>query len=230
MEGSDLLFGPLKEAAPVGVEVLSTSYPPGEANSYADLLPLVRAMLPRERPFYLLGWSFSGPLALMISAERPAGLRGVILAASFVRKPIPLPTWMRHLARPALFKLYPASYQVKALLSGTEVRSLRKLVAEAHSSAGAVALATRARAAMAVDTSEILKACRVPVMYLRAADDRLIAASRAEEARRLLPTLIVESTPGPHMALVTNPTMSWQALQRFMDTVEGAPMKCPTSR
>ena len=111
---------------------------------------MVLAALPAAGSFYVLGWSFSGPMALMVAERRPPGLRGIALASSFVRRPVPLPRWMRHLARPTLFRLYPKSYQLKALLSGAEVRSLRHLVAEAHRMAGAAALACRARAAMAV--------------------------------------------------------------------------------
>src|SRR5687768_6580861 len=103
MDGSERLFGPLAATAPAKVAVVTVAYPPGGANTYEDLLPRVRAILPSDRPFHLLGWSFSGPLALMAAADRAPLLRGVILASSFVRNPVPLvPRWARHLARPFL--------------------------------------------------------------------------------------------------------------------------------
>jgi len=83
MDGGDKLFGPLRTAAPPGVDTIAIGYPPGPRNDYGDLLPAVRAQLPADRPFFLLGWSFSGPLVLLAAAERPPGLRGVILAATF---------------------------------------------------------------------------------------------------------------------------------------------------
>jgi pimeloyl-ACP methyl ester carboxylesterase len=218
MEGSDILFGPLRDTAPPGAELITVTYPSGDKNGYNDLLPRVRAILPTDRPFYLLGWSFSGPMALMVAAERPANLRGVILAASFVRHP--LPRWMRRIAQPWLFKLCPATYPVKALLNGADARGLRDLVARAIAQADSVALASRARAGMTVDATEHLKHCPVPVMYLRATEDRLIAARHAEEARRLLPGLRIVDMPGPHMALVTDPSRSWSALSSFMDECE----------
>ncbi len=217
MEGSDILFGPLKDAAPPGTEVITIAYPPGPRNEYADLLPMVRAHLPQDRSYYLLGWSFSGPMALMVAAERPPNLRGVILAASFVRRPVRLPSWMRRLAQPWLFKMYPMAFQVKALLGGGAVREMRHLVARAHEQSGVEALACRARATMSVDASALLRGCHVPVMYLRATEDRVIAARHADEARRLLPRLQVVDMPGPHMALVTDPARSWAALNAFMN-------------
>jgi pimeloyl-[acyl-carrier protein] methyl ester esterase len=220
MEGSDLLFQPLRESAPPDVRTVTVSYPPGEKNTYDDLLPAVLAALPTDGPFYVLGWSFSGPMALMVAARRPPGLRGIVLASSFVRHPVPLPAWMRHIARAALFRLYPGTYQVKALLSGADVRGLRHLVAEAHRMAGPAALACRARAAMAVDARELLRTCRVPVLYIRATADHLIAGHHGDEAQAILPHLRIADIPGPHMALVIHPGLSWAALSRFMEDVE----------
>src|SRR4029077_12947839 len=149
MDGGDKLFGPLQAAAPDGVDTVAVGYPPGPDNGYDDLLPLVRAQLPGDRPFFLLGWSFSGPLALLAAAARPPGLRGVILAASFVKTPVPyLPGWVRHLVTPALFRVYPAASRAKALIGGYGTREVRRLLAEAHAIAGIEALACRARATL----------------------------------------------------------------------------------
>jgi pimeloyl-[acyl-carrier protein] methyl ester esterase len=220
MEGSDLLFRPLRDAAPPGVRTVTISYPPGDRNRYEDLLPAVLAALPTNEPFFILGWSFSGPMALMVAARQPPGLRGIVLASSFVRRPVPLPAWMRHLAHPILFRLFPATYQLKALLSGSAVRGLRSTVAEAHRRAGATALACRARAAMAADARDLLRSCAVPVLYLRATADRLIAAHHADDAQALLPGLRIADIPGPHMALVVHPSLSWAALCQFMAEVD----------
>jgi pimeloyl-ACP methyl ester carboxylesterase len=217
MDGGANLFGPLQATAPEGVDTVAVGYPAGPDNGYEDLLPLVRAQLPADRPFFLLGWSFSGPLALMISAERPAQLRGVILAASFVKTPVPyLPRWAHRLATPGLFRFYPAASRTKALLGGYGTPEVRQLLAEAHRKAGATALACRARAALAVDASAALAACPVPVLYLRARKDGVIPASRADEIARARPSMEIADIDGPHLALVTNPAAAWAAIDAFM--------------
>jgi pimeloyl-ACP methyl ester carboxylesterase len=218
MDGSDKLFGPLQAAAPQGVETIAVGYPPGPRNGYDDLLPRVRERLPYDRPFFLLGWSFSGPLALLAAAERPPGLRGVILAASFVKAPVPwVPRWARRLATPALFRFYPAASRTRALLGGYGTPEVRRLVAEAHAFAGPEALACRARAALSIDASEALASCARPVLYLRAGRDETIPGSRADEIRRALPSVEVVEIDGPHLALVTNPGAAWAALSRFIE-------------
>jgi len=220
MDGSDKLFAPLRAVAPSGVDTIAIGYPPGPRNDYADLLPVVRAGLPAGRPFYLLGWSFSGPLVLLAAAERPPGLRGVILAASFVKTPVPyLPRWARHLATPALFRFYPAASRAKALLGGYGTPEVRRLLAEAHAAAGAEALACRARATLSIDATDALAACLVPVLYLRARKDGVIPASRAVEIQKACPSVEIVDIEGPHLALVTNPTAAWDALNTFMNRV-----------
>jgi len=220
MDGGDKLFGPLQATAPAGVDTIAVGYPPGPRNDYDDLLPHVLSQLPVDRPFLMLGWSFSGPLALFAAATRPAGLRGVILAASFVTKPVPyLPRWVRHLATPALFRFYPAASRAKALLGGYGTAEVRRLLAEAHAFAGVDAIACRARATLSIDATEALVACPVPVLYLRARKDGVIRGSHGDEIRRLRPTVEIADIDGPHLALVTNPRAAWEALDAFMDRV-----------
>src|SRR4051812_16660002 len=101
MDGTGELFAPLLRALGNSIETTVLRYPTDEPLGYSELLPRVRAALPASGPFVLLGESFSGPLAIMIAAEAPAGLRGVILSASFASNPIRwLPQFVRPLVQP----------------------------------------------------------------------------------------------------------------------------------
>lgn len=220
MEGSGSVYRPLIEAAPPGVDTLTVTYPSGATQDYDALLPLVRAQLPRDRPYHLLGWSFSGPLALRAAAGPPPGLRGVVLASSFVRRPSWVPTALHRLARPWLFRFYPAAAQTKALLGGHASADLRRLLAEAHALAGPAAIAARVRAAMTVDATADLCACSVPILYLRARRDGVVRAKCADEIRALCPSVEVAELAGPHLALLTDPRAAWTALSAFMDRTD----------
>ena len=87
IEGTGDLFAPLVRALDNSLDTTVLRYPTDEPLGYSELLPRVRAALPASGPFVLLGESFSGPLAIMLAAEAPAGLRGVILSASFATNP-----------------------------------------------------------------------------------------------------------------------------------------------
>jgi len=91
------------------------------ANDYVTLAAEVKRALPRDRPFVLLGESFSGPLALRLAAERPSGLVAVVLVASFASRPL---GWISALAsrlvHPAIFRLAASPFLLQRLVLGDE--------------------------------------------------------------------------------------------------------------
>src|SRR5689334_18272732 len=88
LDGTGVLFRPFLKLLPSSIEPIVVAYPPRQALGYDELLPLVRSTLPKNKPFVLLGESFSGPLSLRIAAERPIDLKGLILAGSFISCPL----------------------------------------------------------------------------------------------------------------------------------------------
>ena len=98
LDGTGKLFSEfVKELGP-SVDSLIVTYPKDLPLGYHDLEALVWAALPRDRPFVLLGESFSGPIAIRIAARSPAGLVAVILCGSFAKNPFPWARWARPLA------------------------------------------------------------------------------------------------------------------------------------
>src|SRR5262245_43947170 len=87
LDGTDIFFQPLLAALPSDVQVLVVSYPDHGEQDYATLLALIHERLTEIESCIVLGWSFSGPLALQLARTEPDKVRGVILAASFVRSP-----------------------------------------------------------------------------------------------------------------------------------------------
>ena len=87
MDGTGLMFGPILPFLE-GLDPRVVRYP-AELTSYPDCLAFARAQLPLDRPFLLLGESFSGPIAIALAAERPEGLQGLVLCVTFARNPSP---------------------------------------------------------------------------------------------------------------------------------------------
>ena len=82
------------------------AYPTHAPCGYDELLPLILAAIP-PGPFVVVGESFSGPLAVMLAARRPPGLRGLVLCASFVQFPLQVPERWRTMVRPWVFRWQP---------------------------------------------------------------------------------------------------------------------------
>ena len=220
MDGTGELFAPLIDAFGNSVETCVVRYPPGEPLGYAELLPRVRAALPPSGPFVLLGESFSGPLAIQLAAEAPAGLRGVILSASFANNPIGwFPKFASPLVRPALFRVMPRFTQAKAILGRYATPELSRLIFRANSAVSPAVMAARARAILAVDVRAQFKACPFPMLYLRGQRDRVVRKSVLKGLLRERPSLQVVTLPAPHLVLQVAPEESARAILAFIAQV-----------
>ena len=149
LDGTGELFRPLLAELPGWIHPVVVSYPRTEELGYAELLPLAASFLPTDAPFVILGESFSGPLAVMLAAESPAGLKGVVLCASFVRKPFrTLPAWLGMLCIGPIFRLWPAVLRLRSLPIRGELRALLPLALAAIRSVRPEVVASRVRALM----------------------------------------------------------------------------------
>ena len=89
LDGTEVFFRPFLAALPPSIRPLVVTYPRSGPNDYKTLLQLVLEKVAHLPTFFLLGSSFSGPLAILLAAAHPARLRGLILSATFLRAPKP---------------------------------------------------------------------------------------------------------------------------------------------
>jgi pimeloyl-ACP methyl ester carboxylesterase len=219
MDGTGLLFEPFVQALPSTLEPVVVSYPPDRALGYENLLDVVVGALPRDPPFVLLGESFSGPLALMAAARRPRGLVAVVLCASFVRSPIPwFPRALHAIVRRPLVELVPSFVRSALLLGRDATPELRAFLRRALSVVAPEVMAARARAILKVDATRALLDCSVPLLYLRAAADRMVSPESWRLIAEHRPDARLEVLPGPHMLLQTHPNEAVLAIERFLST------------
>jgi pimeloyl-ACP methyl ester carboxylesterase len=217
MDGTDALFRPFVARCPATVSVQTFEYGSVDVSSYDALCDHVAASLPDD-DFFLLGWSFSGPLVLKLAAIGFRRLRGVILVTSFAWRPVRfLPPWVKILARPSLFTLYPMASMGQALLQGYSTPELRALQSEAFARTTPRMLATRARMLLDVDVRGELRVCPVPMLYLRASDDRVVHRGHGQMIVAQAPRAMLADVPGPHLCLATHPDDAWAAIEPFVN-------------
>jgi len=220
MDGTGRMFAPLVQALQEGVHPLVVSYPTDRPLDYAGQLEIVRRALPADRPFVLLGESFSGPLALMAAAQTTADLRGVILCATFIRSPMPaFVSRLSFLVTPGTVNLIPWSIRRRMLLGGEGSETARSLLDSIHGTVSPAVMAARARSILALDCSEELRACPVPLLYLGASRDTIVTRRSLERIRRVRPDIVVAEIDGPHMILQESPTVAARIIGEFMKRV-----------
>jgi pimeloyl-ACP methyl ester carboxylesterase len=216
LDGTEILLQPLLAALPRWIEPLVVTYPPEGDNAYPALLALARRAVADVRECHVLGWSFGGPLALMLAAAEPQKVRGVILAASFVRPPTPLLMRLRFaLAAPPVW-LWRAARRLPLWLLRPRTDALRRAKSQTWRRVSARVVAARLRAIAAMDAGALLLDCRQPVLYIASGADRIVPPCNAAEMRRLRPSVRLVTIAGPHLALFTNPQAAARAIGEFI--------------
>jgi pimeloyl-[acyl-carrier protein] methyl ester esterase len=218
MDGTGILFGPLIERLGEGMAPIVVSYPQEEELTYEQLVPIVREALPKKAPYVLLGESFSGPLAIMVAAEKPENLKAVILCATFIRNPIPwLPRWARYLTVAPVARLAPSFIVGKALLFGHGKPDLIALLRKAHGRVRAGAMAARARAILSVNAGDALREVTAPIYFIGGAHDKVSPRKNLREIRRVRHDVIVHLIPGPHLILQARPREAAAVIQEIVE-------------
>lgn len=205
LDGTGTLFADFVSALGSDFLPIVISYPVNQKLGYQELEELVRARLPADQPYLLLGESFSGPIAVSLAASRPPGLAGLILCCSFVRNPVPV---LRPLKRtlnflPVKSRLIESIFA--RLLAGTSSARIRKEMKEALDHVSAPTLRARLRSVLETDYSDKLTQVRVPILYLKASRDHVVPSSAAKHITDLVPAVHVVTFNGPHLLLQTLP-------------------------
>jgi pimeloyl-ACP methyl ester carboxylesterase len=217
IDGSGRLFSPLLQARPRGIVPEVVPFPPDRTLGYDELAALVRERLPRGR-FALVAESFSGPIAVRIAAERPPGLVALVLAATFLHRPMnPLLHPVRGLVGARLFGLGMPAPLVRHFMAGPDAP--RAIVSEVQAAVAAVSpavLAHRVAESLRVDAREDFARVQVPVLWLSPTRDRLLRASAADEALEIRPDIEVARIEAPHMILQRCPHASLARIEELM--------------
>jgi pimeloyl-ACP methyl ester carboxylesterase len=215
MDGTGELFAPLVDALGADVSTVVVRYPDLPLN-YVEHLEIARTFLPPDRPYVVLGESFSGPIAVTLAADPPPGMLGYVLCASFVCCPRPI----LKLLRPTLDLLPPqrvpsvlANYFLLGQHGSEAIRLAHRRVVQNVSPR---TLTARLNAIANVDVRDELVRAQVPGLYLRATEDRMVPPAAALTFARLASNARVVDIEGPHFLLQTNPTVAAGILKAFM--------------
>ena len=201
MDGTGTLFQPFVDALAGEFEIQIVRYPTHKAFGYEELEAFVRAALPTDSPFILLGESFSGPIAVSIAASKPAALVGLVLCCTFVRNPRPATSFFRSLVGFLPITLAPVPMLAHFLLGRHSTAELKAVFAESLAQVSTPAMRARILAVLSVDVTAKLHAISVPSLYMRATKDRVVPAAASRNISANLPSLKIVSIEAPHFLL-----------------------------
>ncbi|HZX30916.1 MAG TPA: hypothetical protein VFF03_06170 [Rhodocyclaceae bacterium] len=216
LDGTGLLFADFITALGPGVRTIVASYPTDTPLGYDELEPIARSFLPRNEPFYLLAESFSGPLAIAIAASPPPELLGLVLCSSFARNPLPVLAPFRFALGAVPVAALPMALLSFFVLGRFATPALHAALARSLALVAPAVLRARARAALSIDRASLLPQIKMPVLYLRATEDRIVSEASWKLVRALVPQATAVRFPAPHFLLQVMPKPAAAAIAEFM--------------
>jgi pimeloyl-ACP methyl ester carboxylesterase len=215
MDGTGELFAPLVRELGAYVPTRVVRYA-DRPMDYAGHEECARASLPTDRPFVVLGESFSGPIAISIAASAPPGMRGYILSGSFVRGPGANLARLRRFYKYLVPQRMPLSMASYLLMGRYATPALRAALASALDMMSVESMVARLHAIADVDVRAEAQRIRMPGLYLRASEDRVVDESAARLFTQHAAGARVVDIAGPHCLLQANPRAAASVLKQTL--------------
>jgi pimeloyl-ACP methyl ester carboxylesterase len=215
LHGTAGLLDDFRAALGAEVEVQVVEYPRDKVLDHAELAALVRPRLPLGRPFVLVGESFSGPVALLLAAQRPPGLRGLVLSTTFAAGPRPSLAGLARYARALPATLLPLWLVSFWLLGKWATPKLRAQFAKVLAEVEPDVLTERFVACATIDVRDTLAKLAVPVLYLRASRDRLVPPQAGELIAAGAKSVRIVDLDAPHCLLQAIPAQAARVVKEF---------------
>ncbi len=213
LDGTGTLLSEVAELLTSNHDVTVVRYAP-ELYNYQDLKSGVQASLPSD-DYIIVAESFSGPIAVLIASESPAGLRGVVFVATFARTPITVPKFLTYLIDIAPTKSRLLARMAQPLLMGRWASpEFTMRFQKAMHAVPASTLAGRLREILKVNVGKHLTAIKVPTVYLSARNDRLVPSRMAADFDHT-PSRVLE-IEGPHFLLQAKAAESSKLILDFV--------------
>jgi pimeloyl-ACP methyl ester carboxylesterase len=200
LDGTGELFDRVATFLAADLSVKIVRYPQDPTLGYAGYVELVRNEID-GRTVYLLGESFSGPVAIMVAAQLGMQIKGVVLVGTFVKNP--WPRWLIRGAARGDPKKTPRSVRDAILMGPFGDPELVSKVDEIVRKLSRPVRAARLRAVAEVDVREAFARLGCPVLALHGREDWLVRKSLMQKAVSAKGGARMIVIPGAHMLLQT---------------------------
>ncbi len=202
LDGTGDLFDRVAQRLAQDLTVTIVRYPQDPMLGYAGYAELVRKTI-GNRNVFLLGESFSGPVAIIVATQLKRQVQGVVLAATFVKSP-----WPGCILRRATHidpQKTPSRLRDAILMGPYGDPELVRKVDEIVRTLSRSVRNARIRAIAEVDVRADFARLTCPVLVLHGRNDWLVRKSPMQKAvcEKGRTRMIV--LPGAHMLLQTRP-------------------------
>lgn len=201
LDGTGKLFAPLIEALDTNFDIIVVAY--DRATTFPEYVAEAAAQIPTDAPVVFIAESFSGPIAIELMATGNFDLCPSALCATFTKPPlaellklvqrIPSGFLRSNVIRDRLARL--------VLLNGFADKCSANNLMDIISEVSAEKFKERLAILSKVDVTGRMKHVRTPILYIRAARDRLVAPRYGAMIAAQTPVVRLARVEGPHLIL-----------------------------
>lgn len=194
------------------------SYPNDVCLSFAELLGLVRTVVPASERYVIVAESFSTPLAIQFAATNPPNLMGVVLSAGFATSPVRgVLRWLTPYLAPLLAYTPVNEFGARLMLYGSKApQELIERIRAAIASVRPKVLMDRVQSVVSCNVLGELREVKVPMLFLQARHDGLVSAACADEIRRAKPEIEFVVLDASHLLLQQMPHQTAEIVADFV--------------
>lgn len=200
LDGTGDLFERIGAFLAADFVVKIVRYPNDPSLGYAGYVELVRNEI-GGRDVFLLGESFSGPVAVQAATQLGRQVKGVILAATFVKNP--WPGWLLRRAARVDPETTPVKVRDAILMGRYGDDELRKKVDVIVRALSRPVRAARLRAVGEVDVRQNFSRLECPILVLHGRDDWLVPVTMMQKVVSEKGGARMIVLPAAHMLLQT---------------------------
>ena len=219
MDGTGQLMSDIRDALAGKYAPIVIRYPSNIKLSFYELAELVQGHFPINEKFIIVAESFSVPIAIICAAKNPENIKSLVLCAGFATSPIKgLRRYIGRLLAPVSLRLSLPGVILKIWLVGKNAdSSLVSRVKNIVSSMQKTVLIDRVNSVFNCDVREEIGKIEIPILYIRAKNDRLIGKSCYDEIKTANSNVELSEIEGPHFILQKEPVESAKIILRFIE-------------
>lgn len=218
LDGTGLFFARLETCLQSRVPVHVVTYAARAKMTLDDYVDEAAHALGAE-PVVLLGESFSGPVAIKLAVKFPGRVKGLILAATYLKNP--WPRWMIRRAAVTPPQAVPRGW-IDAVLSGPDHdRELAAQIARVMAGFSDEVRTARLELVATTDVRADFQRLQCPILALHGRSDWLVPRFALQRALKAKSGARLKVLGGPHMLLQKSAAEAANEIEAFYNSIEG---------
>ena len=218
LDGTGEMFARIEARLHEVMRTTAVRYPDDPTFAYRDYVEYAKGVI-GSRPVFLLGESFSGPVAIAVADALGEQVRGLVLSATFVRPPWPV--WLIRRSAGVDPTATPVAIRDWVLMGRHQDEEMKRTVQRIVETLPRPVRNARLLAVAGVDARADFERLRCPILALHGTGDWLVPKRSMQRAVARKQGAAMALISGAHMLLQTRSEQAALHIASFVRGIDG---------